>query len=386
MYTSSSTGLRLPNDGVSAELANNINISSNASMGSLYSESFQLVQLVGYFEYASLDLIAMNGLGTAGSTNTFNVTFRVREEIAIGDVVIITVPGVSFDSNGIVMTTYVPYADTPTTATDSFTIAFTSSTYEISLTASSIINGETTVVLSVANAFLPSEGFPMKRDVLQDSTHSASDVTIALSSVNGDIEPQPFSECVTAGVESATIHYIVRDIAQPIGLRVQFQLTESIVANDVLSFHLPFIEGPSSWGSTIQTLNYIYGDQSDADFEENFIVTYNPATSDLILTASGTEPAREINVHVDSANLLSVVNYHYLKEGGTVNGTHHMEAALTNIPGLARRLVDYTPEDIVGLVVPYPGVQFDGVNMSSCSYGEVSAPFAFFLIAITLLS
>ena len=105
------SGLRLPIDGVTPELALHTNISTNAVMGHIESENIGTVQLVGAFLTSSLTIAAPTL--DQSSTNTFNLTFSLLSPLETGDEIDIIVPGVVFASGltGAV-TQYEPWRNT----------------------------------------------------------------------------------------------------------------------------------------------------------------------------------------------------------------------------------------------------------------------------------
>lgn len=360
------SGIRLPTDGVTPELALHLNVSTNATMGHIEPENFGTTQLVGSFPGSSLTLAASDL--TPSSSNTFNLTFAVHSPLETGDTIDVLVPGVVI-SGGLTgdATQYEPWADSPTGMTATFTQAWDASSYRMTFTAKEDIERNTTIVVDVAGAELPTEGFPVARALIDEGGGVFTDTTVTISatSVNGDIAPSAFDEVTSVGFASDTtaFHYRVRDPRASVGVRLQFRLSEALAADDKVTFFSPLLACPDAWGTTKTALT-VRGDRGDSGLVDNFDVTFDPATLYIEATAIAAEAAREINLYIEEDNGLKI----RLPEAGTLNGTHWAEAEIAAAWTSTRRTIDHYPSNIAGVLIPDAGIDFD--NVGWCAFDQ----------------
>ena len=351
------SGMRLPYDGVTPELALHINVSSNASNGIIEPQMFRYTTTVGAFESSSLSFSA----STLGSAVNVNVTFSTVSRIEIGDVISVVLPGVTIASSAPTSAQYEPYAATPTTMTAVFNVAWIAATYTMTFTATAATDRAVPVSMLVQAATLPSEGFPMSRTYLQENTYPTSDVTIALASSNGNINPTSFLELQKVGFETAVVHYEITDARKDIAVRFQFKISNDVASGDSIRFYSPFITAPGL--NNVATSLTVYGDRGDNQFAESFTVTFDPRTNEFALLATATEVSREINLHLPESNGLRL--------NGTfesiINGTHWADMTIASMGSATKRVIEYTPNNVNAIVVPDAGVVFGGA--SACGYG-----------------
>ena len=415
-------GMRLPADGVSVDLAKHINVTTSARSGTLTSTTMNSVQFVGKFTSATLsfrgttsavfwghsgsagelsstltvqntasgtvtsgmtipaatrsgtvtlsscsitlgigsctlsfaqtiprfsNLTASRELGQlAGSaTNVVNLTFALSSSLESSEVVSLYMPGVSVVTP-VTLTEYYP-GTMLARGSNAYSASWISASSTLKFAAISYIAPNTATTLVVSGVTLPTTGFPQA---------PLSVATIATDAALGAVVAEVVH--AYAGFKEAAVHYQLKDVSEPLGLRFRFVLTGAVVVSDTISFKTPIVTASST------TALSLMGDLAEDDFVSYFDGSFNPTTSVFTFTAKASvENLRELNIHV------GVENKVYLLKNHTASAPHTVSGSFASLGGtIAAQSISYYPSSLLSYSVGNPGV-----NMSTCSVGKSCA-------------
>ena len=336
------SGMRLPYDGISRDLASTMSISANTSNGVVPSTVFA-VPLIGYFRSSSLTFQS----ASISSIGRITVQFSLMSALAIGDVVSAFLPGLVIGSPSVQSCSQVLYTGDILT-TSSFSVTWVQGTSTLALTATSSIAALANTTVTITGSIsVVAEGFP----------RAGVSPTISTNSVNGPVSASNFVSSSAVGFQTAEVAYDISTLSDYVGVRVKLFPSAPLTTGDIIVITCPVLKISASTVMNLVTT----GDANDEKYYSYFNATFDPALRTInliVITNNFNLRWREVTVFLGVYNQLSID-----MPLDTSARVHKLSANLANVGILADRVIPYSPTNIAR-------IDSGKVVLSSCSQGQ----------------
>ena len=314
-------GLRLPFDGVNPTLAGQFNISSNASLGTVPAQTFDVVQLLCAVSNTTVTF----SNSKLNSTTDIYLQFQVSCPMLIGDVVQVILPNMTCHREEL---TVFPVASP-------FAARWDSTSSALSIVASTFLEANnlfSITINSTHNVFLPDQGYSGL------PKFPGKPILIGYSGLQGTA---PFISPDTIGYVGfvlADVFYDIQDVSSYIAVRLHFQLSHTVLPNDVIYVHTPYVLAAANVNSVLVT-----GSNVVSSFRSPFNLTFDSTARVFRLVAKESLLSQETYVFVAVSNMLK---FDIAARSKVNHSSHTVWAHLANIGNLSAVAIEVLPQSL----------------------------------------